>query len=302
MYYVQKLIKKDIATSEQSNGCKIIELLRVRQWIKNIFVLAGVLTSLTSFNTSLMLKSISAFFLFCGISSTVYIVNDIIDIEKDKLHPVKKFRALSSGAIKVQHAILITSVLGSCVLAASFILNVFFGIIVLAYLLINLAYSLKLKEYVIIDLIIITTGFVLRTLSGMIITRGQISYLFLLTIVFLMLFLGFNKRKKEIILLNDTSKSHRKSLGEYSLNFINEANPMLAACAVISHSFYVIYELHSGFMVITIPIVLYGVLRYQYILNEKSFGENPEQALLKDKPMGIAALAWGISYIIFYLI
>ncbi|ACL76168.1 decaprenyl-phosphate phosphoribosyltransferase [Ruminiclostridium cellulolyticum] len=274
-----------------------IKLIRVRQWSKNIFVFSGILFPSGVIGLLQVIQLFIAFFLFCVISSSVYIINDIIDLEKDILHPVKRFRPIASGKIKVKFALAIFYIICPASIILSFLLNKYFGIILCIYFVINLSYSLKLKEFVFIDLLIISFGFVLRTLSGIIIVNGTNSFWFLLSIAFLSLYLGMNKRKKELLTLAEDSEKHRKNLGEYSIELINEIIPMLTACTVISYSFHTLYEVKVKYTFFTIPIVVYGVFRYQYLTDKAGYGESPEMVLLKDKPIVLALVVWGVIYI-----
>ncbi|AEY66338.1 decaprenyl-phosphate phosphoribosyltransferase [Clostridium sp. BNL1100] len=274
-----------------------IKLIRVRQWSKNIFVFSGVLFPSGLIGLQQVVKIIIAFLLFCGISSAVYIINDVIDLKKDMLHPVKRLRPLASGKIKVKFALSIFYVICPGTIVLSFFLNKYFGIVICVYFLMNLSYSLKLKDFVFIDLLIISFGFVLRTLSGIILVNGKDSFWFLLSIAFLSLYLGMNKRKKELLTLEEDSQKHRKNLGEYSIGLINEIIPMLTACAVISYSFHTLYEVKVKYTILTIPIVVYGIFRYQYLTDKAGFGESPEMVLLKDRPIVLAILVWGAIYI-----
>ncbi len=273
-----------------------LRLFRIRQWSKNLFVFTGLLLSMQALDLVMVQHSIYAFLLFCGISSTVYILNDMVDIEKDRLHPVKRYRPLPAGQIKVVYAAITAIVLCAGVLLLAYRLHMYFGITLSAYFLLNLLYSFKLKEYVFVDIIIISSGFVLRALSGILIVGAEISMWFLLSIAFLTLFLGVNKRKKELLLLKDGSKAHRKNLSQYSISMINEMIPMLTACTVLSYAFFIIYESTSPYMIITIPMVLYGIFRYQYLTNQTELGESPELVLLKDRPTVMIMLLWAAMY------
>jgi len=274
-----------------------LQLFRMKQWTKNIFVFSGLLLSPDMLDLAAGGRSLLAFVLFCGISSSIYILNDIVDIEKDRLHPKKKFRPLPAGSIKLRHAFAALLLLCPCTLAASFWLSPQFGCVTAAYFLLNLSYSLKLKEYVFVDIIIISTGFVLRALSGIFVVHGRVSLWFLLSIAFLTLFLGLNKRKKEILTLAEDSRHHRKNLDKYSIGLINEIIPMLTSCTILSYSFFIIYETGSKLMIVTIPMALYGILRYQYLASRTDYGESPELVLLKDKPIVLIMLLWLVVYV-----
>lgn len=275
----------------------IMKLLRYKQWTKNGFIFAGVLISFHQMTIGMVENAILALLLFCSISSCVYIINDIADIEADRLHPVKKMRPLPAGNIKVHQALVILFILGPCTLLLSFLLNIYFGAVILSYFILNLFYSFKLKRYVLIDVIIISIGFVLRALAGCLVTSGKVSIWFLLSIAFLTLFLGFNKRRKEILTLADHSTNTRKSLSEYSIGLLNEIIPMLTACSILTYSYFIINETQSKYLIVTIPLVLYGILRYQYLSNKTEYGESPELVLLRDKPMRLILLLWLVVYV-----
>ena len=294
-------IKKENDKREQKKISNIfistLQLMRIRQWPKNFFVLSGIFISFNIFNFKNIIKSIFAFFLFCCISSSVYIINDIVDKEKDKLHPVKKLRPIPSGKVTIGYVLVFLVLLSGSTLYLSFMLNRNFGYIVVAYFIMNLFYSLKLKEFVLVDIIIISTGFVLRTIAGILVVDAGLSFWLLLSVAFLTLFLGVNKRKREIITLKQERGKHRKNLSDYSIDLINEIVPMLTSCTIISYSFYVISETDFKLMIATIPVVLYGILRYQYLTSSKNYGENPELVLLRDKPTILTLLLMCLIYI-----
>jgi 4-hydroxybenzoate polyprenyltransferase len=275
----------------------ILQLTRIHQWPKNLFVFSGIFISFNIFDFNKLINSIFAFLLFCGISSSVYIMNDISDMERDKLHPVKRMRPLPAGKIKIYYVLVFEVLLLVSTFFLSFMLNKYFGEIVVVYFILNLFYSLKLKEFVFIDIIIISTGFVLRAISGILVTGVKNSFWLLLSIAFLTLFLGINKRKREIIELKQGCEKHRKNLNDYSVNLINQIIPMLTSCTIISYSLYIIYEIANKFLIITIPIVLYGILRYQYLTDRKNYGENPELVLFRDKPTILAILLWCLIFV-----
>lgn len=274
-----------------------LQLMRIHQWPKNFFVFSGILISFQSFGLGNLINSILAFFLFCGISSSVYIINDIVDIEKDKLHPIKKHRPIPAGKITISLALILEFVILMSTIFLAFVLNGQLGFIVIVYYVLNLLYTWKLKEIVLIDVLIISTGFVLRAISGIIITQAKNSFWLLMSIAFLTLFLGINKRKGEIIQLKQGGEKHRKNLGEYSIELINEIIPMLTSCTIISYSCYVLYETGYRVMIITIPIVLYGILRYQYLVNRKKYGGRPELVLLRDKPTILTIILWCLVFV-----
>ena len=276
----------------------LLRLLRPKQWTKNVFVFSGLIFSQNILNPPLFAKTFQAFILFCMISSCVYIINDLVDIEKDKLHPTKKYRPLVSGDVNKRVAIIILSCLMLLSISGSFALDFKFGLIILSYFIINTLYSIKLKHIVIIDIMIISVGFVLRAISGAVVINVEISPWLLICTVFLSLFLALSKRKNELIVLEDNAKNHRKILGDYSIDLIEQMLPVVTSCAIISYALYTFTGARTNIMMITIPFVIYGIFRYQYLTYKKGFGGRPESAFFCDKPFIINVLSWGISSIL----
>lgn len=273
-----------IAESKSINIQAYAKLLRPRQWIKNIFVFFGLIFSEGNIDIYQIIKSFIAFVLFCLISSSVYIYNDLIDIEADKVHPRKRFRPLAAGLISKRQAIMILVLIASFTLSFSFYFNFNFACIVMSYFLLNILYALKLKKIVIIDIMVIALGFVFRAISGFLVIENVINMYSLLCTFFLTLFLGLNKRKQELYNLNKKAKEHREILGEYSIEKINQMIPIVASCAILSYSFYTIQDSKSLWMMLTIPSVIYGMLRYECLAYSTNVGETPELILIKDKP------------------
>ena len=273
-----------IAESKSINIQAYAKLLRPRQWIKNIFVFFGLIFSEGNIDIYQIIKSFIAFVLFCLISSSVYIYNDLIDIEADKVHPRKRFRPLAAGLISKRQAIMILVLIASFTLSFSFYFNFNFACIVMSYFLLNILYALKLKKIIIIDIMVIALGFVFRAISGFLVIENVINMYSLLCTFFLTLFLGLNKRKQELYNLNKKAKEHREILGEYSIEKINQMIPIVASCAILSYSFYTIQDSKSLWMMLTIPSVIYGMLRYECLAYSTNVGETPELILIKDKP------------------
>lgn len=277
----------------------VLKMLRVNQWVKNIFVYVGMIVARKTINLKFFRDESIMFILFCGISSAVYIFNDLVDLEKDMLHPIKKNRPLAAGRIKKEIGLVVGICLALICLLQAYFFNKNAFLILNMYLLLNVAYSIKLKNYVIIDICIIAAGFILRILSGIVISGADISYWLLLSMALLMVFLGFNKRKRELLVLNENSGLHKKSLEHYSHEFINECTPMLTACSIITYVFYIIYDAKEVLLCITVPVFIYGILRYQYLISSMGYGENPEKALMKDKVMLFTGILWAIIFVKF---
>lgn len=270
--------------------------MRPKQWIKNLFIFAALLFSRNLFNPPLLLITILAFILFCLLSGSVYLINDIVDLERDKKHPRKAKRPLSTGQLKVFQAIVVAILLISISLALSFLINLYFGLVALSYFLLMTAYTLFLKEVVIIDVLTISFGFVLRVVGGTVaITLGISSWLLVCTI-FLALFLALAKRRHELILLEDTAPAHRKILGEYTPKLLDEMMTISAASTLMAYVLYTISpitieKLHTENLIFTIPFVIYGVFRYYYLIHQKDLG-SPTEVLYSDYPMVINLVLW----------
>ncbi|MBY6949935.1 decaprenyl-phosphate phosphoribosyltransferase [Clostridium botulinum] len=277
----------------------IIALMRPKQWIKNFFVFAAIIFSGNLTNEIILKNNIITFILFCLTSSTVYILNDIVDLEKDKKHPEKKNRPLPSGRVSKSTAIIMNIVILFTVLFCSYkFVDYKIMYIYLLYIVMNIFYCFKLKNVVILDVMVITFGFVLRMESGSLATKVSVSpWLFLCTIL-LSLFLALNKRKSEIITLKDSRGSHRKILEEYSVELIDNMLTIVTPSILISYCIYTFSSVQSKRMMYTIPFVLYGIFRYQYLMNNHNLGGKPEDVFGKDKPFLVNMVLWVISVVV----
>jgi 4-hydroxybenzoate polyprenyltransferase len=285
-----------------TNTYGLLRTLRPRQWVKNGFVFMALLFDQKLTDWNLLLRTILAFILFCMISSTVYIINDLADIDKDRQHPQKRRRALPSGQLKPWFAMLSAAGILLVCLSLSFWLNRYFAFIVLAYFLLNVAYSFALKHVVIVDVLVVASGFVLRVAAGVAVVNAErfSPWLYLCTI-FLALVLAIGKRRHELSFLAEGANSHRKILDEYSISFLDEMTNLAAIGAVISYSFYTFSAVNlpvNHSMMLTIPFVLYGVFRYQYLVHVKGEGGAPEMLLYTDPPFSLNLLLWGIAVVL----
>ncbi len=278
--------------------------MRPEQWIKNSFVFAALLFSQNLLNLSKDIKAIVAFIIFCMITSCAYIINDLIDLEKDKLHPTKSRRPLASGSLNKTTAVTTIVLLCFTGLFLAFYMNSLFGIIVLTYLLLNIGYSLYLKNVVILDVVTISAGFVLRVLGGAIIISVTASQWLVLCTILLSLFLGFSKRRHELVLLGDKSSTHRKVLSYYSTYFLDQMIAVVTASTLICYALYTMSEhtmekLGTSKLIYTLPFVLYGILRYLYLVHQKEEGGNPTEVIFTDKLLIVNVILWVITSVIF---
>ncbi|WP_333859177.1 decaprenyl-phosphate phosphoribosyltransferase [Clostridium sp.] len=281
----------------------VIELMRPKQWIKNFFVFSAILFSGNFLKMELLKDNLFTYILFCIGSSVVYILNDIVDIEKDRCHPDKRNRPLPSGRVSKKTAFILAGLLFVLVLCFSYILlDIRILFIVLLYIIVNICYTFKLKNVVIIDVMTIAFGFVLRVESGSIATGANVSpWLFLCTVL-LSLFLALNKRKSELIVLKDRSSSSRVILAKYSVENINKMLTIVNPSILMAYCLYTFGSIQSDTMIFTIPFVLYGIFRYEYLMDRKNIGGKPEDVFEKDIPFLINILLWiGAVIIIIYL-
>jgi len=275
-----------------------IQLLRPKQWIKNLFIFAALLFSKSLGKPLSILAAFYAFLCFCIIASTVYIFNDILDIENDRKHPRKRKRPLPAGIISKREAEILLAFILPSAAAFSFMLNYSFGLIVIVYLLNNLLYTLYVKNLVILDVMSIAMGFILRVAGGAIAIGVAISPWLILCTFLLALFLGFSKRRNELLILRENAESHRMILEHYSLESIDNMLSIVTVSTLISYSLYTFFATEDKHQMVTILFVLYGIFRYQYIIYNKQLGESPEEIVLSDRPLLINILLWVLTSIL----
>jgi 4-hydroxybenzoate polyprenyltransferase len=273
--------------------------------VKNLIIFAALIFSREYTDTAKIGLAALAFAAFCLASSAVYLFNDIIDREKDKKHPLKSQRPIASGKLPVPVAAATSAflIIGGIVL--SLLVN-FDAFIVLAfYLVINCAYTIILKDLVIIDVMTIAGGFVLRAVAGGLAIQVPISPWLLVCTTLLALFLGFGKRRHELSLLSNDAVSHRRSLEHYSVPFLDQMISVVTASTVVAYAFYtlspeIIVQFDTRWLPLTIPFVLYGIFRYLYLIFKGNQGGNPTRLLLTDPPLLICILLWLVAVILVF--
>jgi 4-hydroxybenzoate polyprenyltransferase len=279
----------------------LLKTMRPKQWIKNVFVYAALVFDEKLVDVGLLLRTTVAFILFCLVSSSVYIINDLADIEKDRQHPEKRTRPLPSGRLKPAQAVVGAAVILGLSLPAAFWLDLRFGAILVGYLVLNLAYSFWLKDVVIVDVMSIAAGFVLRVAAGVIIVDAErFSPWLYICMTFLALFLAVGKRRHELVLLKANANMHRRSLDDYSLEFLDEMTHLVTAGAIIGYSLYTFFSENlppNHTMMLTIPFVIYLFFRYLYLVHVKGEGGRPEDLILRDRPFFVAVVLWGLAVI-----
>lgn len=279
----------------------LLKTMRPRQWTKNGFVFVALFFDGKLLHWESLLPTIGAFILLCLMSSAVYIMNDLADIENDRQHPVKRKRPLPAGTLNPKMAQMAAVVFALGSLAAGFVLNWQFGLVLLAYLLSQIAYSFWLKHVVLLDISIVTAGFVLRIAAGVtVIDVQRFSPWLYLFGGFLALFMVLGKRRHELTLLGDNANSHRAILKEYNLDLIDRMLGIVTTSAIVSYSLYTFLAEglpENHLMMLTIPFVLYGIFRYLYLIHVQQMGGAPEEILLRDRSFQVSLV--GFAAVVF---
>ena len=280
----------------------ILKTMRLRQWPKNAFVFAALVFDRQLTDLQPVLITTLAFFLFSLASSLVYIINDLADIETDRLHPSKQNRPLASGRLSKTPAIITAAVLGIIVIPVSFLANIWLGVIISGYIILMLAYSLWLKHMPLLDVMIIAAGFVLRVAAGVVIIQTQLfsPWLFVTT-TFLALFIGLGKRRAEVYLLEANAGAHRRVLDGYTLELLDQLLTIVLSTTLVTYCLYTFSATiapNNYSMMLTIPFVIYGLFRYLFLIRVSHIGGAPEEIVLTDRPMQLSVLLWGLTVVI----
>lgn len=281
-----------------------IKLLRPAQWSKNIFVFVPLIFSKNLSNNNFLFDVFLGFIFFSLASSLVYIFNDIIDAEKDKLHKTKKNRPIASGVISVNAAIILILFIALLISISFFINDINFNLVLSGYILLNISYSLLLKRIVIIDVLSIAMGFMLRVIAGALIISVPLSSWLILTTLFLSLFLAVTKRRSEFVIYENDNGT-RRVLKDYNLKLIDQLLAISAGGIIIAYSLYSVSErtvnyFHTENLVFTTVFVIYGIFRYLFLIYKNNEAENSIEILIKDLPSLLNILIYGIT--IYYLI
>ena len=285
----------------------LLKTMRPRQWTKNAFVFAALVFDGKLFHLTDFLRTLAGFGLFCIISSTVYIFNDILDVEADRQHPVKKNRPIASGKLSVPAAVTAGILLALAALVGGFFLAWQYALTILFYFALMLAYSKWLKHILILDVLVLAAGFVLRVHAGttLIIVERFSPWLYVL-MTLLALYLGFGKRRAELALLAGEANSHRKVLEGYTLPLLDQFITIVSGTTIVAYSLYTFSRPDAPTdhtLMLTIPFVVYAIFRYLYLVQVKNIGGEPEEILLTDRPFQISILLWGLTVLaVFYLV
>jgi len=267
----------------------LIILIRPKQYYKNLLLFAGIVFSGKLLNIDDLVTSIFGFVAFCLASSGQYIFNDIVDRERDKKHPKKKNRPIAAGRVKIPVAVTLSAILLTSSLLLSFYLKFEFMIAVLIYLIMNFLYSAVLKQIVLLDVFVISAGFVLRAIAGCLLLSVAISPWLIVCTLLLALFLALGKRRHELLILGKAANTHRNTLGEYTIDAINQMLSATASAIIVSYSLYTFFS-HTNLM-LTIPIVIYAIYRYFILINKDNSGDANE-IVFKDRGIVASVLIW----------
>jgi 4-hydroxybenzoate polyprenyltransferase len=276
--------------------------LRPRQWVKNLFVLAALIFSRHLLDIAYLGKAIAAVGCFLAVSGAVYLLNDVLDREKDRLHPEKKARPVAAGTLSVATALVSASLLMVLGIWGAYQLRDVFGHVVFFYAALNVLYSWRLKDLVLIDVIMVATGFLLRALGGAVVIEVAISTWLILCTFTLTLFLATVKRRQELVRLGEGASGHRPSLGGYGLPYLDQVISILTSATLVCYALYAMgvgeAAEASRQMQWTIPFVLYGILRYLYVVYHAEGGEDPTAILWQDRPLQVTLLLWLLTGVV----
>ncbi len=268
----------------------LLRTMRPKQWTKNLLLFAALLFAKEFMNTEAIGSVLVAFVSFCVLSGTVYMVNDVADLEQDRRHPKKRHRPLASGALSPTTAIVAAGLLAPIAVAGCFFVNTGTGLVAVGYLGLTLSYHFLLKHVVILDALTVAGGFVLRAVAGAEAIKVEISPWLLMCTLLLALFLSFTKRRQEIVSLDENAATTRRILSEYTPEMLDQMIAIVTASTLMSYCLYTISErtvgeVGSRDLIFTIPLVIYGIFRYMYLVHRHGEGEAPDRVLLTDIPL-----------------
>jgi 4-hydroxybenzoate polyprenyltransferase len=273
--------------------------MRPHQWVKNLFVFAPLLFGMKLGEPGSVLRALAASGSFCLLSSGLYLVNDIVDAEADRAHPEKRLRPIASGALSTRVTIFVTLLLLAAAFGVAFALGIRFGLLALTYCVVTLGYCLAFKQAIVLDGMLIATGFVLRVVGGAVAVDVAPTHWLIVCAFLLALFLAFSKRRQELLMLSTDAEQHRSVLGQYTVSYLDRANNILLGATIVCYALYTvapetIQKFGTDKLIYGSAFVIYGLLRYLALLQDASNGGNPSKMLFKDKPLLVAVVGWAI--------
>ena len=297
-------------------GWGLLKSARPRQWLKNLAIFAPLIFSASLFVPEKFIIVVLTFIVFSALASSMYLINDVIDAPRDRIHPFKRKRPIAAGIVPARLAVLIALIITTITLYSSFLLSPFLATIALIFVIFQLSYTLWLKNIIIIDVMMIAATFILRVLAGAIVIDAHVTVWFILAVSCLALFLAVGKRRSEkTLLLGEVAAEHRKTLLHYPDIFLDSLTIMFATTSWLSYAMFAFLEpiptfsptvmifmgeflprtfFASKLLMASVPFVIYAVMRYLYIIYERKEGESPEVVLLSDKPLLISVISWGL--------
>jgi 4-hydroxybenzoate polyprenyltransferase len=275
----------------------LLESMRPRQWTKNFFVFPALVFAHKLSDESAVVWTLAAFIIFCFLSSSVYLLNDIADAEQDRQHPTKRHRPIASGRLPLAVALPFSMLLASFGIALSFAVNRPFVLYAALYLGLNILYSFSLKHTVILDVLVVAIFFVLRAVAGAAAINVEISHWLLICTFLLALFIALSKRRHELVLLDENASAHRASLTEYSPYLLDQMIAVVTASTLMAYTLYTVdqdtvMKFGSDHLVYTVPFVAFGIFRYLYLIHQRGEGGDPDRIVVSDRPFLINFLLW----------
>jgi 4-hydroxybenzoate polyprenyltransferase len=298
------LTAADAASTRTAGALRAVwTSLRPHQWTKNLAVFAALALSKHLFEPEPLARAVLAFVLFCALSGSVYLLNDVADFERDRLHPLKRLRPIARGALPRRAAALLAVGLALASAIASLLLGPMFASCAVFYLVLNLLYSFYLKDAVILDVLCISLGFVLRAVAGAVAIGVVISEWLLVCTLLLALFLALAKRRHELVNLGAGAAGHRKALSEYSPYLLDQMISVVTASTLTAYAFYTlapetVAKYRTDRLAWTIPFVLYGIFRYLYLVHQKEQGGSPTDILITDRPLLVTVALWAAAIVL----
>lgn len=291
------------ASGTRPAALSLLLSLRPHQWTKNFLVFAPLIFAVKLFDPAAVARAGAGFAVFCALSSVVYLINDVMDREGDRQHPLKRRRPIAAGEISVAAALATAALLAIGGLTSAFLINWRFGAVSTTYVVLQALYSTSLKHIVIIDALTLAIGFVLRAIAGAVVIDVVISHWLFVCTILLALFIALAKRRHELVLLADGATSHRPILGEYSAYLLDQMIAVVTASTLIAYIFYTIspeteQKFGTSWLGLTIPFPLYGIFRYLYLVHRREEGGSPADLLLNDRPLLACVTLWVVAVVL----
>jgi 4-hydroxybenzoate polyprenyltransferase len=288
---------------DRSTVALLIASLRPEQWTKNLFVFAGLLFGGRLLDGRSVVLAAATFAIFCALSGSVYLFNDVADRDADRAHPLKSARPIASGRLSARTAVIAAGFLGAGAIQAAMLIRPELGLVAGSYLILLLVYSAFLKHVVIVDVLTIAAGFVLRAVAGAVAVTVPISHWLLVCTTLLALFLALSKRRHELTLLAEGATDHRRILEEYSPYLLDQMVGVVTASTLVAYAIYATSpetaeRLGTDRLGLTIPFVLYGIFRYLYLVHQRRGGGSPSALLLTDRPLLVCVALWAASVVL----